>query len=62
MTQLRMISTSVPDHLRQSGEEAVSVIHAPESFRNWVLTYRTHALACRLLIGETARLTKETGL
>ncbi|UQC88080.1 uncharacterized protein CLUP02_13602 [Colletotrichum lupini] len=35
--QLMMLSTNIPDHLRQSSsEEAVSVIHAPESFHSWV--------------------------
>ncbi|WYZ44330.1 hypothetical protein EsH8_VII_000766 [Colletotrichum jinshuiense] len=34
--QLMMLSTNIPDHVRQSSsEEAVSVIHAPESFRSW---------------------------
>jgi hypothetical protein len=32
-----MLATNIPDHLRQAGnEEAVSVIHAPESFQSWV--------------------------
>lgn len=35
--QLKMLATNLPDNLRQSGgDEAVSVIHAPESFRSWV--------------------------
>ncbi|KAI1165754.1 hypothetical protein F5B18DRAFT_649437 [Nemania serpens] len=33
--QLRKLRTNIPDHLRQSNEEAISVIHAPESFQNW---------------------------
>ncbi|KAI4593542.1 hypothetical protein KJ359_009228 [Pestalotiopsis sp. 9143b] len=34
--QLLMLSTNLPDKLRQSSsEEAVSVIHAPDSFRSW---------------------------
>ncbi|CRK21105.1 hypothetical protein BN1708_003442 [Verticillium longisporum] len=34
--QLRMLATNLPDHLRQpTTEEAVSVIHAPESFQAW---------------------------
>lgn len=32
-----MLSTNLPDSVRQaSNEEAVSVIHAPESFTSWV--------------------------
>lgn len=31
-----MLTTNLPDNFRQGGEEAVSVIHAPESFANWV--------------------------
>lgn len=32
-----MLTTNLPDTVRQSNtEEAVSVIHAPESFANWV--------------------------
>ncbi|KAK2777296.1 hypothetical protein CKAH01_12120 [Colletotrichum kahawae] len=35
--QLVMLTTNIPDHVRQtSSEEAVSVIHAPESFHSWV--------------------------
>ncbi|KAI3322717.1 hypothetical protein HD806DRAFT_535899 [Xylariaceae sp. AK1471] len=34
--QLLMLRTNIPDHLRQTAsDEAVSVIHAPESFHNW---------------------------
>ncbi|KAI1137213.1 hypothetical protein F5Y05DRAFT_414373 [Hypoxylon sp. FL0543] len=34
--QLLMLSTNIPDQVRQTaGEEAVSVIHAPESFQSW---------------------------
>lgn len=34
--QLMMLHTNIPDHLRhQYNEEAVSVIHAPESFKDW---------------------------
>ncbi|KAI5917859.1 hypothetical protein F4810DRAFT_704586 [Camillea tinctor] len=34
--QLLMLRTNIPDHLRQTpNEEAVSVIHAPESFQSW---------------------------
>lgn len=34
-----MLTTNIPEHVRQSGsEEAVSVIHAPESFHSWVST------------------------
>lgn len=37
MCQLVMLTTNIPDHVRQTGsEEAVSVIHAPESFHSWV--------------------------
>ncbi|KAK3943694.1 hypothetical protein QBC46DRAFT_418926 [Diplogelasinospora grovesii] len=33
---LMMLRTSIPDHIRRSmSEEAVSVIHAPQSFQNW---------------------------
>ncbi|KAI3532774.1 hypothetical protein CABS01_09305, partial [Colletotrichum abscissum] len=40
--QLMMLSTNIPDHLRQSSsEEAVSVIHAPESFHSWASTEPT---------------------
>lgn len=31
-----MLTTNLPDNVRQGGEEAVSVIHAPESFASWV--------------------------
>ena len=32
-----MLQTNIPDQVRQSqSEEAVSVIHAPESFQSWV--------------------------
>jgi len=35
--QLLMLRTNIPDQVRQTlSEEAVSVIHAPESFQNWV--------------------------
>ena len=35
--QLLMLTTNLPDTVRQpSSEEAVSVIHAPESFTSWV--------------------------
>lgn len=35
--QLKMLRTNLPDTLRtNSNEEAVSVIHAPESFHQWV--------------------------
>ncbi|EFY87760.1 hypothetical protein MAC_06246 [Metarhizium acridum CQMa 102] len=35
-SQLLMLSTNLPESLRQaSGDEAVSVIHAPESFASW---------------------------
>ncbi|KAK1975980.1 hypothetical protein LZ30DRAFT_604416 [Colletotrichum cereale] len=40
--QLMMLSTNIPDHVRQSNsEEAVSVIHAPESFHSWASTEPT---------------------
>lgn len=32
-----MLTTNLPETVRQAGqEEAVSVIHAPESFTSWV--------------------------
>lgn len=31
-----MLNTFLPDAARQPSEEAVSVIHAPESFASWV--------------------------
>ncbi|OAA54983.1 hypothetical protein SPI_08487 [Niveomyces insectorum RCEF 264] len=35
--QLKMLKTNLPSHVRQSStEEAVSVIHAPESFQSWM--------------------------
>lgn len=35
--QLLMLTTNLPESVRQSNsEEAVSVIHAPESFASWV--------------------------
>ncbi|KAI0107725.1 hypothetical protein GGR51DRAFT_548236 [Nemania sp. FL0031] len=35
-SQLRKLRTNIPDQFRQmAGEEAISVIHAPESFQNW---------------------------
>lgn len=37
MLQLKMLKTNIPDHVRKaSSEEAVSVIHAPEGFQQWV--------------------------
>ncbi|OLN84358.1 hypothetical protein CCHL11_05961 [Colletotrichum chlorophyti] len=39
--QLMMLSTNLPDHVRHSSEEAVSVIHAPESFHSWASTEPT---------------------
>lgn len=36
LTQLRLLKTNLPDSVRSSSEEAVSVIHAPESFHQWV--------------------------
>lgn len=39
--QLLMLRTNISDQFRQTlSEEAVSVIHAPESFQNWVSAYR----------------------
>ncbi|KAF7537642.1 hypothetical protein G7054_g3559 [Neopestalotiopsis clavispora] len=41
-SQLLMLRTNLPDHLRQSSsEEAVSVIHAPESFQSWASSSST---------------------
>ncbi|OAA46873.1 hypothetical protein NOR_02509 [Metarhizium rileyi] len=41
-TELLMLATNLPEDLRQeSGEEAVSVIHAPESFASWTSTEST---------------------
>ncbi|EFX06074.1 hypothetical protein CMQ_4143 [Grosmannia clavigera kw1407] len=38
-SQLIMLRTNLPSHIRQaSSEEAVSVIHAPESFHSWMET------------------------
>jgi hypothetical protein len=34
--QMVMLKTNLPDNVRRSGEELVSVIHAPEGFQNWV--------------------------
>lgn len=35
--QALLLTTALPDNVRQNtGEEAVSVIHAPESFATWV--------------------------
>ncbi|KAI0178923.1 hypothetical protein GGR52DRAFT_569827 [Hypoxylon sp. FL1284] len=37
--QLLMLSTNLPDQVRQTAtEEAVSVIHAPETFKSWTST------------------------
>ncbi|KAI1774601.1 hypothetical protein F4818DRAFT_452110 [Hypoxylon cercidicola] len=37
--QLLMLSTNIPDQVRQTAnEEAVSVIHAPETFKSWTTT------------------------
>lgn len=44
-----MLTTNLPDSVRQGGEEAVSVIHAPESFASWVslrLRYTVEILTC----------------
>ena len=36
--QRMMLRTNIPDHVRKSlSEEVISVIHAPQSFQNWVL-------------------------
>jgi hypothetical protein len=36
-SELLMLTTNLPESVRQSStEEAVSVIHAPESFSSWV--------------------------
>ncbi|OAQ76129.1 hypothetical protein VFPBJ_08489 [Purpureocillium lilacinum] len=41
-SELLMLSTNLPEHLRQpTSEEAVSVIHAPESFASWTSTEPT---------------------
>ncbi|KAG6199063.1 hypothetical protein E4U10_005478 [Claviceps purpurea] len=46
-SELLMLTTNLPDTVRQSNtEEAVSVIHAPESFANWTTT--THAAQKRV--------------
>lgn len=34
--QTLSLATDIPENVRQGGEEAVSVIHAPENFSNWV--------------------------
>lgn len=40
-----MLTTSLPEIVRQSSsEEAVSVIHAPESFASWV------SIACKTIM------------
>ncbi len=53
-SQLMMLSTNIPDHLRQSAsEEAVSVIHAPESFHSWVRRCSRHLVETRRLTGKT---------
>jgi hypothetical protein len=31
-----MLTTNLPENIRESSEEAISVIHAPESFSSWV--------------------------
>ena len=37
LEQLMMLKTNIPDHIRRSPtEESISVIHAPESFQDWV--------------------------
>ncbi len=36
-----MLRTNIPDHIRKSmSEEVISVIHAPQSFQNWVRALR----------------------
>lgn len=35
LPQLKLLKTNLPDSVRSSSEEAVSVIHAPESFHQW---------------------------
>ncbi|KAH0597853.1 hypothetical protein MHUMG1_04225 [Metarhizium humberi] len=41
-SELLMLSTNLPENFRQaSGDEAVSVIHAPESFASWTSTEST---------------------
>jgi hypothetical protein len=36
-SELLMLTTNLPDTMRQNNsEETISVIHAPESFVNWV--------------------------
>lgn len=44
-----MLTTTLPENIRQGSEEAVSVIHAPESFASWV-GHRITILESSLLI------------
>jgi hypothetical protein len=49
-----MLTTNLPESVRQSSnEEAISVIHAPESFSSWVsfiaILYTTRLTRFRLL-------------
>lgn len=54
--QLMMLRTNIPDHIRKSiSDEAVSVIHAPHSFQNWVRSLEfTRRWVYSLLIGGLA--------
>lgn len=36
MSQALLLTTNLPEHMRQGSEESVSVIHAPQSFASWV--------------------------
>jgi hypothetical protein len=45
-----LLTTALPDNVRQSsGEDAVSVIHAPESFASWVSDSRASTCQNSLL-------------
>jgi hypothetical protein len=34
-SELLMLATNIPENVRQMSEEAISVIHAPQSFATW---------------------------
>lgn len=58
--QLKMLRTNLPDAMRtNSSEEAVSVIHAPESFHQWVRGEESGCILSWKLSGETGIVRSE---
>ena len=59
LAQLKMLRTNIPDAVRTgSSEEAVSVIHAPESFHQWVRLKEDDAVVQKANLGNRHRQTR----